>query len=89
MTKTMYKIRRREDGLFSTGGSIPGFNSIGKFWTGIGPLKNHIRCVTYYDKQRDEPEYAGCEIVEFETREIKSFDAMEFISEYKLYDTKN
>ena len=85
----MYKIRRREDGLFSTGGSFPGFNHTGKIWTGVGPLKNHIRCVTFYDKQRDEPEYIGCEIVEFEVKEVRLIDAMEFIGEHKLFDTKD
>ena len=86
---SMYKIRRRDDGLFSTGGSSPGFNSVGKTWTGMGPLKNHMHGVTAYDKYQDEPTYANCEIVEFEMRELRLIDAMGFINEHKLFHTEN
>jgi hypothetical protein len=40
-----YKIRCKSDGTFSSGGQWPIFTSKGKIWSGIGPLKNHLRLV--------------------------------------------
>lgn len=45
MSKThkVYMIRRKTDGLFSTGGSYPEFTKNGKVWNTLGALKNHLR----------------------------------------------
>lgn len=37
-----YKIRRKRDGFFSTGGTNPKWNKIGKEWNTIGHVKLHI-----------------------------------------------
>ena len=39
----MYKIRRKSDGLFSSGGMDPDWSKKGKVWTSKGHLKNHFR----------------------------------------------
>jgi len=39
--ETLYKIRRKDDGLFSTGGQDPRFTKNGKAWK-IGPMLNHL-----------------------------------------------
>jgi hypothetical protein len=40
-----YKIRRKGDGLFSSGGSVPLFSKTGKTWTSKNALANHLRLV--------------------------------------------
>lgn len=37
-----YKIRNRETGLYSTGGSNPYWRKTGKVWGNLGGLKNHL-----------------------------------------------
>lgn len=37
-----YKIRNAK-GLYSTGGNPPSFNKIGKTWSCLSHLKNHLR----------------------------------------------
>lgn len=39
-TETLYKIRRKSDGLFSTGGMCPRWEKSGKTWKKVG----HVRC---------------------------------------------
>lgn len=40
----LYKIRRKSDGLFSTGGHTPRFTKIGKSWK-FGALLNHLTMI--------------------------------------------
>jgi len=75
MEETFYKIRRRHDGLFSKGGYTPRFNTKGKIWHGMGPLRNHINGLS------NPHEYNGCEIVEFMTKEVNSKPAIDEIIE--------
>ena len=89
MEKTLYKIRRRSDGLFSIGGSWPRFNKFGKVWSNKGPLHNHIRLTTYYDSINGEPVYKDCDIIEYELKELKTTNAMDYIYEHKLYRSKD
>lgn len=69
--QTVYKIRRRQDGKFSTGGTRPRFTKTGRTWNGIGPLKRHVQVVTRGEFNarflRFNP-YADCEIVTYELR---------------------
>ena len=37
-----YMIRRKSDGLFSSGGSGPKFTSIGKVWRNANTFHNHL-----------------------------------------------
>ena len=57
MTETIYKIKRRSDGLFSKGGCDPVFDKRGKIWRHIGHLKSHLNQPDF-----DRP-YKDCEIV--------------------------
>lgn len=56
----VYKIRHRVSGLWSKGGSMPTFNRVGKTWSNIGHLKNHLNCLSVC-----VDELANWEIVEF------------------------
>lgn len=69
MADTVYKIRDRETGLFSTGGSSPYWYNDGKTWSAIGHVKNHVNLVVDGMTERRNPIdrgiYDGAEIVEF------------------------
>jgi len=41
-----YKIRRKSDGMFSSGGNYPYFDTAGKTWDRIGPVKAHLTMLT-------------------------------------------
>jgi len=73
----IYKIRRKSDGLFSTGGMVPKWSKTGKTWNQIGHFKNHLnqfkdRCKYDFETKKyiyidKTPEYySGCEIVVYE-----------------------
>lgn len=55
-TKTVYKIRRKSDGLFSSGGNWPSFSKKGKEWKQQGHLTNSLN-----QARRDL--YQDCELV--------------------------
>lgn len=57
-----YKIRR-SDGLFSTGGSDPGFNARGKVWWTKGALTSHVKNVVL--SRYGGEQYFDVEIVEY------------------------
>jgi hypothetical protein len=67
----MYKIRRKSDGKFSTGGLTPRFTKKGKVWTEVQYLKSHLNMLkkwreVYRSRYEDEPfPYIDCEIVGF------------------------
>jgi len=76
--KVVYKIRNKETGLFSTGGSIPRWKTVGKTWSGLGPVTNHLTMwCEKYDYKRgkkiiivDIPN--EWEIVKYELKEDES-----------------
>ena len=67
----VYKIRNKETSMFSTGGSNPRWKKVGKTWSGLGPVTNHLAmwCDKYDYKKRgriiidipDEWEIVGVE----------------------------
>lgn len=77
---TVYKIRRKSDGLFALGGDRAAFGPKGKTWSGLGPLKNHLIGVAKANLWRNGVTslggrnlyvvaaglYAGCEVVAYE-----------------------
>lgn len=74
----VYKIRRKTDGKYSTGGSWPGFNKIGKIWKRKSDLSNHLNIVI---EPGGKPErYDDCEIIICEVVE-RVIDAVP-VSEY-------
>lgn len=81
--ETVYKIRRRSDGKYSTGGTEPKFSKTGKVWRTLGQLKSHLTLVEksgnwpYTPKKRRQrliAFYQHCEIVRFEIREVEVGD---------------
>lgn len=73
----IYKIRRKSDGLFSTGGVSPSWSKTGKTWNQIGHLKNHLnQFKDRYDYDFETKKhirvdkipkyYSDCEIIVYE-----------------------
>lgn len=61
----VYKIRRKDDGLFSNGGAYPSFSKTGKLWKQRGHLTSHLNQV-HHRRVYDE-----CEIVTYELSETE------------------
>ena len=69
----VFKIRRNSDGLFSMGGSTPGFNKTGKIWKQKGHVTSHLGQLWGYNRPCTYPQrhvYEDCEIVPYELTEI-------------------
>lgn len=66
MSEKLYRIRRKSDGLFSTGGSRPLWTKNGKLWRAPA-LKLHIRMLEQYHRIDGwKWPYRECELVEYE-----------------------
>ena len=73
---TIFKIRRKSDGLFSTGGTSPKFEERGKAWKARNHVTSHMTQIEQaYDSYRHhstvEDYYEDCEVVEFEVTETQ------------------
>ncbi len=73
-----YKIRRRTDGLFSTGGDNPEFIVNGKIWKQIGHIKNHLNLI--FKEAKDL--YNDCDLVTFEYVIIQELPMTKFVENY-------
>lgn len=62
MSTVLFKIRRKSDGLFSTGGYFPAWHKSGKTWNNRSALSNHINLVK-------RSSYSDAEVVIFEVIE--------------------
>lgn len=60
----VFKIRRRTDGLFSTGGSHPHFTHLGKVWKRRGDVTNHIHQVRGYQNVYNEADVIEYTVIE-------------------------
>lgn len=40
---TVYRVRRKSDGLFSTGTTHPKWRRVGKFFAGVSAIQHHLR----------------------------------------------
>jgi len=82
---TVYKIRRKSDGLFSTGGAWPQFKTKGKQWPTRAGLHAHFNIVFGRGGQSDR--YADCEIVaiEVEEREVAWTPVFQYHAERQRY----
>jgi hypothetical protein len=58
----VFKIRRKSDGLFSTGGYSPRFSKQGKVWS----LRNHVSSHLSQFGKKLWDTYFDCEVIEFE-----------------------
>ena len=76
MTIEVYKIRRKTDGLFSTGGECPFFNKKGKTWSARGHVTSHL---SQFGDRRKNQYYKDCEVVRFEVQEfdVEAIDVFE------------
>jgi hypothetical protein len=63
----VYKIRRKTDGLFSSGGTYPTFSKKGKTWTGRGHVTSHL---SQFGERKKEQYYKDCEVVCIEIQEV-------------------
>lgn len=54
-TKYVYKILRKSDGLYSTGGYGPRFTKTGKTWSNLGGLSNHLNLVYHNTAYNGRP----------------------------------
>ena len=64
--KTIYKIRRNSDGLYSSGGIYPKFTENGKTWTQRGHVTSHLSQLTEFTKNKV---YTNCDVVEYQVFE--------------------
>ena len=71
----MYKIQRKSDGLFSTGGVHPRWNTIGKTWNLARHVVSHLRQLSNWRNQQYSND---CVIVEFELVVKNEIDIQEF-----------
>ena len=62
MSETLFKIRRRTDGLFSKGGVEPTFSKTGKVWKRRGDVSGHL---SQLNRRTIREFYENCEVVEF------------------------
>lgn len=61
MDQIVYKIKKKDSNLFSTGGTNPDFTKLGKSWS-KGNLKKHMNVISNNTKQQYINE---CEIIEY------------------------
>lgn len=64
-----YAIRDATTGLYSTGGSYPKWNAVGKRWSSIGHVKNHLHMWRENNRAKSIPRswvVVGFELVETE-----------------------
>lgn len=66
MKQTVFKIRNKETGQFSKGGTYSVWSRTGKAWGNIGHVKNHLNQFIYNGKLRPDYPYHNAEIVEVE-----------------------
>lgn len=67
----IYKIRNKETGLFSSGGSYAEWQTAGKTWKSLPNLKSHLSMYNYrYALESVQTFYNGSEVVEFELVEV-------------------
>lgn len=77
MTKTIYKIRRNADGLFSSGSVYPRFSEKGKTWASRGAVTLHLSQFNDRDKAQH---YRDCVVVAYRVveEEDNAVDVLEW-----------
>ena len=92
MNTLVYRIKRKSDGLYSTGGSCPRFTKKGKTWSSIGNLKNHLNMVgnSYHNPISNQTNwrasgYDNCEIEVFQVVHAEYFHSLsdDLLKQYK------
>lgn len=70
---SFYKIRRRSDDLFSTGGRVPNWKATGKIWHSIHHLRAHLRGSGIARRTHPYSPYKDADVVEFEAVEVDHY----------------
>jgi hypothetical protein len=78
MKISLYKIRHKTTGLFSSGGAHPRWTKKGKAWTNIGHIKTHFQGVPDHILRST---YKDAEIVEYEVTELNAREMTEIFDE--------
>lgn len=73
--REVYKIRRKKDGLFSTGGTSPHFTKSGKIWSARNHVTSHLQVVW-----KKSTYYKDCEVVRIQIQEteVEATDVFEW-----------
>lgn len=82
MSKHVYRIQRRTDGLFSTGGWHPVFNDKGKSWSTRGAVSSHL---SNFDMEWKRRHYKDCEVVCY--RVVEEVDHTVDVQDWKLAES--
>lgn len=80
----VYKIRKKSDGLFSTGGSRPRFTKKGKVWASIGHIRNHLNLPLGYSDIPAWTQYVNVrdlEVVQYAVGEVSVWPLKQFTKE--------
>lgn len=67
-----YAIRDADSGLYSTGGTCPKWSAVGKRWSSIGHVKNHLLCWSENGGYQERPIPRHWQVVEFELVESEN-----------------
>jgi hypothetical protein len=76
---TVYKIRHKETGLYSMGGTDPRWSKTGKKWSKLGHITSHMRGLRRWGGYPHP--YKDAEIVEYQVTEVEvgTQDALEYL----------
>lgn len=88
---TIYMIRRKSDGLFSTGGTTPTFNEKGKQWKARNHVTSHMKQVgSSYSRKTKADYYKDCEVVTYEVvmTEVEAIPALDWKESDKTIRSK-
>ena len=73
MSASVFKIRRKSDGLFSSGGVHPKRSERGKAWATLGRAKQAVALLNdSFFKPSAAHYYKDCEIVELKLTEVSA-----------------
>lgn len=93
---TIFMIRRKSDGLFSSGGTSPTFSEKGKQWKARNHITSHMKQVgSSYSRKTKADYYHDCEVVMFEVvmfevvmNEVDAIPALEWKESDKTIRSK-
>ena len=83
-----YKIRRKSDGKFSTGGGSPNWTAGGKTWNEIHHLRAHLRDGGFLGGRGlgwcDPRVYRNAEVIKFELKIVESYPVLDEIDSLRV-----
>lgn len=85
----VYMIRRRKDGLYSSGGSYPYFNKTGKMWPTIGRVRQHLSSYYHNCMIRKNGKNVGFDVSKWADNHYNAYldcDVVEAEISFQTYD---